>query len=412
MASTTTDRPSPDLSRLILKLENGIQPYAWGSTTMLAEFLGRPNPSQKPQAELWIGAHPVLPSQVATPEGHGTLGAWIGTQPEAILGRVVLARFGAELPFLLKVLAIGAPLSIQCHPSLEQARAGCAGEDAAGLPRNAPERNYRDTNHKPELIAALTPVTALKGFRPVAEIDAGLGLLDHVALVPVREALRVNGEEGLRGFFSRLMALEPETGAAVAGRAAEIAKTRSSDLTWQWVGRLTARYPRDIGVLGPLYLNLLVLEPGEALYLPAGELHAYLDGLGVEIMANSDNVLRGGLTPKHVDVPELLRVLTFRAEPPAILEPRSSPDGVRVYTTPATEFELGLCDVGSATAHTVAADHGLEILLVLAGAVRLVHEHGALILERGEAAFVPAAASAYRVEGEGRLARARVPARP
>ncbi len=409
MSSTVTARPARDLAHRILKLENGIQPYAWGSTTALAEFLGRPNPSQKPQAELWIGTHPVLPSHVTVAEDRVSLGTLITAHPEAVLGRALTERFGAELPFLLKVLAIGAPLSIQCHPSREQAQAGCAREDAAGLPRNAPNRNYRDPQHKPELISALTPLTALKGFRAPAEIEAGLARLEHPALAPIREALAEGGAGALRAFFSRLMSLPPETSAAVASRAAGVARERSGELTWDWVGRLCARYPRDIGVLGPLYLNLVVLEPGEALYLPAGQLHAYLDGLGVEIMASSDNVLRGGLTPKHVDVPELLRILDFRAEPPAVLRPVARADGVGVYSTPAAEFELGLFDATSSSPRAVPPDHGLEILLILAGAVRLVQGNVALILERGEAACVPAGSGAYRVEGEARLARARVP---
>jgi mannose-6-phosphate isomerase len=396
------------MAMTIVKLANGIQPYAWGSTTALAEFLGRPSPEARPQAELWIGAHPVLPSRAVTAGGE-TLGELILGGPESALGREVVARLGAGLPFLLKVLAVAGPLSIQCHPNQDQARAGFARENRLGVPLDAPQRNYRDSNHKPELIAALTPFTALKGFRPVAESLGRLRAIDTPLLTPALAALTQRGDSGLESFYSRLMSFSSTASADVAAQAARTAAARrGDDLAWQWVFRLAERYPRDIGVLSPLYLNLVVLEPEQALYLPAGELHAYLDGLGVEIMANSDNVLRGGLTPKHVDVAELLSLLVFRAERPRILTPQGRADGARVYETPADEFELGLVRVSGAPV-SVGDAHGVEILLVLDGRLRIMAESSSVDLLRGESAFVPAAAGAYHLEGDAQVARARVP---
>jgi mannose-6-phosphate isomerase len=234
--------------------------------------------------------------------------------------------------------------------------------------------------------------------------------LPSAALAPIVDALRRQGPQGLRAFFSALLSVqEPERLAIVAMAAAQARAQGTSDAAWDWVGRLARHYPQDIGILSPLYLNVVLLEPGQGLFLPAGELHAYLDGMGVEIMANSDNVLRGGLTPKHVDVPELLRLLTFTAAPAEILTPRPCPDGALVFLTPAAEFELALLRVEPDRRRDVSGDHGIEILLTLEGRARVVCGQTTLDLVRGEAVLVPSAASAYRIEGAAAIARARVP---
>jgi mannose-6-phosphate isomerase len=376
----------------------------------MAEFLGVTNAGGNPQAELWIGAHPLLPSGAVTDQGTIGLDVLIRRAPDEVLGIDVAGRHGGQLPFLLKVLAIAAPLSIQCHPNIERARAGFAREEAAGIPRDAPERNYRDANHKPELIMALTPLVVLKGFRPAEETIAALEIVQHPALGGPIETLRRDGEAGLGAFLAALVSLsEPERKELTTLFAAEALDRAASDPAWDWVGRLARRYPHDVGLLSPLYLNLVTLAPGQGLYLPAGELHAYLDGMGVEIMANSDNVLRGGLTPKHVDIAELLRLLTFTAGRPAALSPAMAADGALVFPTPAAEFELALVDVEPETPRAVAADHGIEILLVLDGRARVASGGVALDLARGASVLIPAAAPAYRIEGAARVARARVP---
>jgi len=335
----------------------------------------------------------------------------IQDDPVALLGADVCDRFGNELPFLFKVLAAAEPLSIQAHPNHEQARSGWERENAEGIPLDAPRRSYRDPNHKPELVCALTPFAALKGFRPLDEIARGLEPLARPELA--HEAGRLARERtpaALRALFARLMTLEPEERAPLLTRMAAEAARRESDAAWRWVAALAAKHPGDLGALAPLYLNLVRLEPGEALYLAAGELHTYLEGTALEIMANSDNVLRGGLTPKRVDVQELLSVLSFDAQPVEVLRPAADGPGWASFMTPAREFELGFVAVAPGRPYQAGSGRGVEILLQLEGACRLVSGACEVALTRGRSVLVPAALDAYRLEGEGRIARARVPA--
>jgi len=398
------------MSPPVLVLENPIQNYAWGSRTAIAELLGRPTPSERPEAELWIGAHPKAPSRIAEPAGLGTLDAAIQDDPVGLLGADVCDRFGNELPFLFKVLAAAEPLSIQAHPNQEQARGGWNRENAEGIPLDAPRRNYRDPNHKPELVCALTPFVALKGFRPLDETVRALEPLARPELKDVLGRLaRESNATALRALFARLMTLEPEERAPILKRAAAEAARRSSDPAWRWVKRLLEKYPQDLGALAPLYLNLVALEPGEALFLAAGELHAYLEGTALEIMANSDNVLRGGLTPKHVDVQELMATLVFEAQEAAVLKPEAPGPGESSFVTPAREFELGFVELTPGRAF-LAAGGRLEILLQLSGSTRLKADGRETALDQGRTVLVPAAVASYELEGSGRLARARVPA--
>ncbi len=400
------------MSLPVFVLENPIQNYAWGSRTAIADLLGRPAPSALPEAELWIGAHPKAPSRVVAPAGFGTLDRAIQDDPVRILGHEVCDQFGNELPFLLKVLAAAEPLSIQAHPSHEQARRGWARENAEGVPVDAPRRNYKDPNHKPELVSALTPFTALEGFRPLDEIARNLEPVARPEIAP--ELGRLAREQtplALRALFARLMTLDPEEQGPVLKRAtAEAARRRKRDPAWEWVARLMTHYPADVSALAPLYLNVLTLAPGDALFLPAGELHAYLEGTAIEIMANSDNVLRGGLTPKHVDVPELLATLVFEGRAPEVLKPVESGPGERVYRTPAREFELGLLDVAADRPFTPSPGRGVEILLGLAGEARILAGSEVTPLGTGRSVLVPASLESYAIEGEGRVCRARVPA--
>jgi mannose-6-phosphate isomerase len=398
------------MSPPVLVLENPIQNYAWGSRTAIAELLGRPTPSERPEAELWIGAHPKAPSRIAEPAGFGTLDRAIQDDPVGLLGADVCDRFGQELPFLFKVLAAAEPLSIQAHPNQEQARGGWNRENAEGIPLDAPRRNYRDPNHKPELVCALTPFVALKGFRPLDETVRALEPLARPELQDVLGRLaRERNAAALRALFARLMTLDPEERAPILKRAAAESARRSSDPGWRWVKRLLEKYPEDVGTLAPLYLNLVTLEPGEALFLAAGELHAYLEGTALEIMANSDNVLRGGLTPKHVDVQELLATLVFEAQEATVLTPEAPGPGESSFVTPAREFELGFVELAPGRAFAAAGGR-LEILLQLDGRTRLKADGRETEIERGRTVLVPAATSSYELEGSGRLARARVPA--
>lgn len=329
------------------------------------------------------------------------LDAWIARDPTALLGAEGAERWEGRLPFLFKVLAAARPLSIQAHPSLAQARAGYARENGAGLAPDAPNRCYRDPNHKPELICALTPFTALDRFRRPAEILRGFEALgvEGEALAPLHEG----GRDGLARGFEALM-----TPGAERDRLLEAAvrAARSADASPEhaWVARLAEAWPGDVGALAPLLLNLVRLEPGEALYLPAGELHSYLEGVGVELMANSDNVLRGGLTEKHVDVPELLATLSFESGPAERLRPRPAAAGEQRYAAPVEEFALSVLRAP----YAAPARRGLEILLCTEGEGRLVTARQALDVARGAIWLVPAAAPPYRLEGAATLYRAAV----
>jgi len=380
----------------LLPLDNPIMPYAWGSPTAIPRLLGRENPEGAPWAELWMGAHPKAPSIVDYRGERWALDALIDREPGAILGAAAAAR-GGGLPFLFKVLAAGSPLSIQCHPDKAQAAAGFAREEALGIPRDAPNRSYRDANHKPELIVALTPFTALKGFRAVMEIREGLATHVPLALLPERALLDEPG--GLRRFFSALMNLPGERRAAVL----ETALRRSAP--GGWVHRLHRYYPGDIGALAPLILNMVTLQPGEALFLQARELHAYLEGVGLEVMANSDNVLRGGLTKKHVDVPELLSTLNFDPIRPRILSPEPVGPAEARYDTPAPEFALSVIDLCDGQAFDAPAERGVEILLVVSGAGQAECGGASRPIRQGDALLAPASAGAYRLSGEGRVYR-------
>ncbi|WP_434390653.1 mannose-6-phosphate isomerase, class I [Melittangium boletus] len=392
-------------------LDNVIQPYAWGSRTALAELLGQPSPSATAQAELWMGAHPGAPSRVRR-DGQGrTLLELIRAAPERELGERVARRFSGELPFLFKVLAADTPLSLQTHPSLAQAREGFARENGLGLAPGAPHRNYKDANHKPELTCALTPFDALCGFRRADETLAlfdGLGL---ASLAPLLAPLRASPDaQGVARMFERLMtgpreslAVQVAEVVAACAERAEHAGPFREEL--RQAVRLGALYPGDPGVVGALMLNLVRLQPGEAIYLPAGNLHAYLGGVAVELMANSDNVLRGGCTPKHVDVPELLRVLDFQCGPVRTLVAEPGADAESVYPTPAEEFRLSRFELRPGL-DARPVRRGPEILLCAAGAARLTLADQTLALPRGASVFVSAADGAYTLQGEGLVFRA------
>ncbi|MEU1013837.1 mannose-6-phosphate isomerase, class I [Streptomyces sp. NPDC005890] len=379
------------------RLDNTIRPYAWGSPTAIPHLLGV-EPTGEPQAEMWMGAHPGAPSRTA----RGTLVEVIEADPERELGARAVARFGPRLPFLLKILAAGAPLSLQVHPDLKQAEEGYADEERRGIPVDAPHRNYKDANHKPELICALTEFDGLCGFRdPVRAADLldGLGV---DSLKPYVDLLHAHPEDAaLREVLTAILSADPgEMAHTVAEATAACTRLGGAYAPYADIAH---HYPGDPGVIAAMLLNHVRLQPGEALFLGAGIPHAYLNGLGVEIMANSDNVLRCGLTPKHVDVPELLRIVRFEPADPGVLRPEASPEGEEVYETPIDEFRLSryvLPKGGSA--HDLTRDTP-QILLCTAGTVR-ADEHE---LRPGQSVFVPADERA-EISGAGTVFRATV----
>ena len=367
----------------LYSLRCGVQPYAWGSSTLMAERFDWPVTGE-PQAELWIGAHPKLTSEVLR-NGHWvSLVDAISADPQTWLGSPAVARFGPTLPMLMKVLAIAEPLSLQAHPSPAQAVAGFAREDALGIDRLAPERSYRDDRAKPELICALTTMETLCGFRALDECRSLLA-----AAGPSIAALgaMLKSEDDLPQVVGSLLTADP-----VRQRVLVTELLGSlNQLPWvvgSLIRQLATRYPDDVGVVVSLLLNHVTLEPGEAIFLPAGNMHAYLSGLGIEVMANSDNVLRGGLTPKHVDVPELLSTLVPIAGPWA-KAPSVSVGGVEQWTTPAAEVELTRADVASLTRPvTFQISTGPTLFVVSDGAVVLTPADGsAMEFGAGETAY-------------------------
>ncbi len=395
-------------------LKNGIQEYDWGSRTVLAELLGRVSPSTVPQAELWMGAHPKAPSRVVAPGGDIPLDRFIENDPEGVLGVATARRFGNAMPYLFKVLAAEKPLSIQAHPNLEQARRGYEKENKEFISIEAPERNYRDENHKPECICALTDYWAMNGFRETGEIARYMRMLCPVTLgETVDRYLLADGVAGLRRFFESLMTMGSKERRHTVNEALDNhTRFSANDAAGLWIQRLQDEYPYDIGVLSPVILNLVCLKPGQAMYLPAGELHAYLEGVGIELMANSDNVLRGGLTPKHVDVAELMKVLNFTSGGLEILSPVPVSTTEKVYRTIADEFELSVIDLDSNRPHANGAGHSIQILLCTQGRATVsgkADDPESISLRKGTCLLVIATAGAFQIQGKATLYKAAVP---
>jgi len=392
----------------LFKLDNPIQNYAWGSKTAIAELLGRPMPSSEPQAELWMGAHPKAPSMTIFNGRRCSLIELIQHDPIQILGADSVARFGRQLPFLFKALAAATPLSIQAHPSKREAQDGFARENQQQIAVNAPWRNYKDDNHKPESVCALSPFWALFGFRPAGEIAA---LLEQLCPVALSDPLRMLAQGGLKPFFQHLMALDVERHRTAAVEALQrIHGSSVPEAEARWMIRLQESFPGDVGVLAPVMLNLVCLQPGQGLNVSAGVLHAYLEGVGMELMANSDNVIRGGLTAKHVDVSELLRVLSFGEGRPEILRPRPVSPTESLYPPFADEFKLSLIQVKHAIAHQAKAVQGAEILFCTQGRANVTPptQTPSMAMAKGEAVLVAAHVPGYRIDGHAVIYRAAV----
>lgn len=375
----------------VFPITGTVQRYAWGGRVFLPTFLGE-KPGDAPWAEYWLGVHPACPSRVETAFGPQPLHQLIAADPEFLLGTEVRERFGG-LPFLLKVLDVAQMLSIQVHPDAEQARAGYAREEAAGIAPDAPGRNYKDRQHKPEVMMALGDFWLLHGFREEASLQNVLAetpeltpfqhlfggdyrrLYEHLLRLPQDEVNRV-----LKPLLDRI---GPEYRAGTLSKyapdfwAARAAETFCTD------GNI------DAGIFSIYLFNLVRLKAGEGIFQAAGLPHAYLEGQCVELMANSDNVLRAGLTPKHRDVDELLRLVRFEGTEPRIL--RRGPGTCGVYEAPVAEFQLEHCRVGPADRHFVCADTP-SIVLILEGAGSASEGGGAFALRRGSAFFCGAGA--------------------
>lgn len=391
---------------------NPVQHYAWGSSSDIPCLLGVQG-GNEPWAELWMGAHPASPSQVDLPSGAAGLDRLIAADPVYCLGERAAGKYGA-LPFLFKLLAAGKPLSIQAHPNLAQAKEGFERENKANIAIDASSRNYKDPNHKPEIICALTPFTGLCGFRPPAEIRRMLEAFLKQAPAVIKDGfarmmnLLKNTPRGgmpaqreeeslLENFFVELFNLSQDVREALTEYILSLNSSSSSpeinssemDLMTQFA----ELYPNDPAVIAPLYLNVFRLEPGEAVFLKAGILHAYCSGFGVELMANSDNVLRGGLTAKHIDIPELVHVLDFSPFAPRIIKPAQGASRFTYAdegTSGCEEFSLSVLYGSSG-----GAGNDLSVFAAKGPAIAIVTEGEAIIadtvLKQGESVFIPAA---------------------
>lgn len=397
---------------MILPMQNPLQDYAWGSRSFIQSFADLPHLIGLPLAEMWMGAHPKAPSMVSETGLDISLDKYIESHTAECLGEYGKLNNG-QLPFLLKILAADEPLSIQAHPSKQQAIMGFMRESAMGIPIDASNRNYRDDNHKPELICALTDFTALCGFRPYQQIMANLHALGLDALLSQYPAFETTPSETTwKSLFRQILVSGKELCGVAESRFAETAKesdpvlARAVSLSME----LAEKYPGDPGVLAPLYLNLITMQPFEALYLDAGVLHAYIRGAGIELMANSDNVLRGGLTPKHIDVQELCSILSYKGMSISPVLSTGTATGRMAYSVPASEFMLTIVALSGNDMDWDNSHHAPIIVLCLDGECAITDADGSIHLGKGNSAFITADTDRISISGNATLSIASCPA--
>lgn len=397
-------------------LENSIQNYAWGSIDGISQFTGLQNRNGQPMAELWMGAHPASPSKIFVTESADPISLiqYIAENSSAILGEKNASTYGNKLPFLFKILSASSPLSLQVHPSKKQAEEGYRRENLDGIPLSSPKRNYKDDNHKPELLMALTPFTAMCGFRDVVETCMLFSTLSSEILNPAVTLLHATGN--FNQFCKSLLELPESSIQLVIDEAVKKAVVLANktvnyetEKAFATLLLLAGHYPTDIGILAPLYLNVLQLQPREALYLPAGVMHAYIEGTGLELMASSDNVLRGGLTKKHIDKTELLAILNPSTFIPSIISPGDA-HGLFRYKTESTEFELSSVSLNGETVAVPADDP--SIIIGAQGTIKGISFYGEECdFHKGTIIFIPATDKPISLIGHGVCYIASIPER-
>lgn len=386
-------------------MDNKIQNYDWGSRTAIQDLFGFANQAQQPQAEVWMGTHPNGCSMVKQGSTHVSLSELIKQDPSALLSQSTAKTFG-DLPFLFKILAADKALSIQVHPNKQDAELGYAKEQELGVPLSAFNRNYKDANHKPELVYALTEYQAMNGFRPFDEIIAGFRLCDIPEINGYLEQFERNpNQDGLCHFFVEILSMKEARKLNAVDHLLSYAAMNQARPVYALILDLAEQYPNDVGLFAPLLLNVITLKPGEAMFLCARTPHAYIKGTGLEIMANSDNVLRAGLTPKHMDVEELVKCTDFVPKPINTLLTQAEISGCEHhFPVPVQDFQFS---VFQAPKEQRVEMSSAEILMPIDADVTLLAQSGeTLVLGKGQSAFIPAYVGTYRLSCEGRVARA------
>jgi mannose-6-phosphate isomerase len=390
----------------ICLLENTVKEYEWGSRSFIQGLLGKRGSLYGCAAELWVGTHPLGPSRALLPEGPVSLKELINRHSEQVLGDAPWFPPEGGLPFLFKIIAAERPLSIQVHPDKKRAREGFMRENLLGLPLDSPRRSYKDESHKPELVCALSSFKALAGFRPAEE---AIALCSRLGM----EALAV-AWEGTAGMFQSLVAGHNPASREIVDKACRSAGSiKDEDPCFSWIVRLSEQYPSDPGCLAPLFLNLVTLMPGEALYIPPGYLHSYLEGCAVEVMACSDNVIRGGLTNKYIDLEELLAVMRRDEVRPCPILPDPAGQLEGVYRVPAEEFLLSVLHISGDACYEARRGRCVEILFCLEGGGVIGKETGeSTLFGKGDCLLVPASVPSYTIKGDAKLYKVTLPLPP
>jgi mannose-6-phosphate isomerase len=398
----------------IFPLQGSVQHYDWGGTQFIPGLLNIPNSKKEPYAELWMGAHPRGPAQVSLNGASISLGQLIARNPAAYLGKSVSRRFDKKLPFLLKVLDVHKMLSIQAHPAKREAETGYRQENERGIPLDAPQRIFKDDNHKPEVMVALTDFWLLHGFRPAGEIEKMLRQMKEWDSLMIAFS-----RSDTSSLYRHIMELPQEQvdrllhPLAVRFRPAIMEGKLTKAQPEYWAVRAFEDFTSpdghyDRGIFSIFLFNLVHLKKDEGIFQEAGIPHAYLEGVNVELMANSDNVFRGGLTRKHVDVGVLMKHLVFDPVEPVILRGHQISATERTFPTPAPDFQLSRIEAAPGTPHREVTTTTPQIFLVLEGSIRI---NNGRRFQRGSSFFVkPGAAFHIRSEEEAVLFKATVPA--
>ena len=398
---------------LIYLLKNTVQNYTWGSKKAIPELLGETYSLEKPVAELWMGTHPRGASQAIVNNQVIPLPDLISQNPGQILGPVTTEKFSGQLPFLFKILAADKPLSIQAHPDQKQARAGYARENRAGIELDAFNRTYKDENHKPEIICGITDFWALNGFQPYREIvDFFVSVNSGYIKEEIAQFARYLNSQALKAFYTSVLTMDSDKKRGLVADILEYAAANKNiDQKCEWLLKIHNEFPGDPGIISVAMLNLVQLRPGEAMFLPARQLHAYLFGLGIELMANSDNVLRGGLTEKYINVPELMEILDFTEKEITILRPEKIANGFMIYKTPAAEFQLGKITITNHSVYENLQNQTVSILICLRGeaTIKDLISNKTVKFHKGQSLLIAAALTRYAISGEADIYCARVP---